>query len=198
MGTPPSIEGLFVLEDEAVLSRVDPKAETPEFNGELALLYVREKAVSIGRGLEALCRERDGLTAGKRTPEFEEKFREYTQDIMKGRSETEIKAALRDGAHGCCRDLVLGTLDSVIDSQTFYNSLNIEMKRAGAKLGREDVGVEYVRQNDLKEALGLFLRAVVAYGRAYGLDLTLKEKAAVELSQKSIKKAMAESRIGYQ
>lgn len=178
------------------LSKIDAKAPAPELGRRLALMYAEGKAAYVDEMLSMIHGAKEGMLAKKREPKYDKLFQEYAA-LMKGKSEDEIRAKISEDAEDKLAEIAMGAFDETIGSPDFYNSLNIEMKIAGSKFGRQDVGVESIKKKELKEAAATYLRAVVNYAKKYGIDIEFDEKRALKTSARSKKAADIDANYGY-
>lgn len=162
----------------------------------LALTYAGKKAKFVGETMDFIDRTKEGMVAEKREPKYDKLFQEYAK-AMKGKSEAEIRDKIREDAEEKNAGIVMGAFDETIGSPDFYSSLNIELKMAGSKLGRADVGTESLKPEDLNEAAALYLKKVAAYGKKHGIEIEFDEKSALKTSGKSRKSAKSEVDISY-
>ncbi len=171
-------------------------APTKELNEQLALSYAKGKAEYVGELLSLVNRTSEGMRAKTRTKIYDKLFQEYVKSMPK-LSEAEIKERIKQDAEEKMAAIVMGPFDEAIGAPDFYNSLNLEMKIAGSKLNRKDVGTEFVKKDVLSKAAGLYLKEVAAHGKKYGIDVEFDEKKALETSARSKKSAEADAGMGY-
>ncbi len=189
----------YLVLDRKKLSKIVGKKNGVSDSGlsrELALTYARKKAKFVGETMDFIDRTKEGMVAEKREPKYDKLFQEYAK-AMKGKSEAEIRDKIREDAEEKNAGIVMGAFDETIGSPDFYSSLSIELKVAGSKLGRVDVGIESLKPRDLNEAAALYLKKVAAYGKKHGIEIEFDEKYALTTSGKSRKSAKSEVDVGY-
>ncbi len=178
------------------LPKIKKDASTRELNEQLALSYAKGKAEYVGELLSLMHKTSKGMRAKTRTKIYDKLFQEYVRSMPKF-SEDEIKDRIKQDAEYKMAAIVLEQFDETIGSSDFYNGMNIEMKIAGSKFNRTDVGTEFLKKEVLRKAASLYLKEVAGYGKKYGIDLQFNENKALETSELSKKSADAEASTGY-
>lgn len=188
----------FILDKKKLSKVIGRKKSVSDaaLSRELALAYASKKAEFIGETLYFIDRTKEGMVAEKREPRYDKLFQEYAT-VMTGKSEDEIRDKIREDAEEKNASIVMGAFDEVIGSPDFYNSLNIELKVAGSKLGRPEVGADSMEPEGLNEAAALYLEKVAAYGKKHDIDVAFDKKYALKTSGKSRKSAKSEVDVGY-
>lgn len=121
--------------------------------------------------------------------------KEKAEYVGKQLSETsKIKA---ETTQADLKNIVNSALLDVTNYPNFYESMNIELKIAGSKLGRGDVGIELLKSDVLEKAASIYLDKVVDYANKYGVKMKLDKKTALEASVNIRKAADIEANYGY-
>lgn len=178
------------------LSKIKKDAPTRKLNEQLALSYANGKAEYVEELLSLMHKTSKGMRAKTRTKLYDKLFQEYAKSMPEF-SEDEIKERIKRDAEDKMAAIVVGPFDETIGSPDFYNSMNIEMKIAGSKLNRTDVGTEFLKKEVLRKAASLYLKQVAKYGKKYGVDVEFDETNALRTSERSKKSADTEARLGY-
>ncbi len=182
--------------DNDMLSKVDNSLSARELNRELALLYARGRAELLERKLAENENAKNELLEEHRSPEYEEIFRKFMKGLPEGATEKDAKEKLVKNAEDISLVMVgKEVLDSTRPPFQFYTDMQIELKVAATRLGREDIG--RMRLDDLREATSMFLSLVEKAALKYRVQPIYDREKLPELIGQLKKAADSCADCGY-
>lgn len=157
--------------DPDKLAKIDKTAPAKEVSKELAFLYAERMAKMVDEELKSLKEAEEGLTADKRTKEYDEVFKELLESVQVGTTEGMLKKAIAMTTKESYSKLVVDAIDWAAKSPGFYTGMQMAVSRAAMEMGREDINPCRIDTSDVEDAAVLFSKRVLEYGLPYGVTM---------------------------